>query len=60
MFKNPITVSTGDWFQEPPQIAKSEYSQVPYIKLHSTVNQVSPSYSWVQNLWIQRAEYILV
>lgn len=58
-YDHPL-VSTGNWFQEPPRIAKSEYPQVPYIKLHSTVNKVSPSYSWVQNLWIQRAEYILV
>ena len=58
-YDHPL-VSAGDWFQEPPLIPKSKDPQVPYIKWHCTVTEVSPPYLWMQNLWIQRAECILV
>ena len=41
MFKNPITVSTGDWFQEPLHTPKSMDLQIPYTKWPSTCVHVN-------------------
>lgn len=47
-FDSPKTclpsVSTGDWLQDPLQIAKSEDAQVPYVKWCRTKHIVSPLY----------------
>ena len=42
MFKNPITVSTGDWFQEPPHTPKSMDLQIPYTKWPIRMNMMVP------------------
>lgn len=50
--KYSLSVSSGDWYQDPLWISKSEDAQVPYIKWRSTI---SPLYPRVPHPQIPRA-----
>ena len=58
MFKNPITVSTGDWFQKPPHTPKPIDVQIPYTKRPVRVNMMVPPYTWIWNLPMEGWLYI--
>ena len=47
MFKDPITVSTRDWFQKPPHTPKPIDVQIPYTKRPVRVNMMVPPYTWI-------------
>lgn len=44
-----LSVSVGDWFQDPTWIPKSVDAQVPYIKCNRTLQTVGPPHPQISN-----------